>query len=407
MADRRAVVIGAGITGVLVARELLLAGWSVDVLEAKHVGAGSSSRTAAGIRQQFSTPGTVRGMRYSVQFYRRFAAEVEDNTCPIVQNGYLFLHADPDRFDQAKQIVAMQRDAGLTEVQILGPDDLRSRFDWVAADQLVGATYCPTDGFLLPHLIYNDGARRVRELGGRIVGNAPVQAAEGVADRLVAVQTPKGRFAGDLFIDCTNAWTRRTAAVLGAATLPVEPRKRYIWFLARDGDLSPEALRAMPLTISPAGTYFRPENADTLMMGRKLPAEAEPDFTHEDQDRIEDRYSHQGGVDAWPFELWMELTEVFPASEQFAGITATTCGYYAESPDHNPFLGYDPQIGNLMRLVGFSGHGAMMGPFTARVAAALARAGTDIDQVDIDGEAVSVAPFRIDRAFGPREAMVI
>jgi glycine/D-amino acid oxidase-like deaminating enzyme len=51
MVDRKAVVIGAGISGELVARELLRAGWQVEVLEARHVGAGSSSRTAAGIRQ--------------------------------------------------------------------------------------------------------------------------------------------------------------------------------------------------------------------------------------------------------------------------------------------------------------------------------------------------------------------
>ena len=71
--DRSAVCIGGGITGVLAARELLLAGWKVTVLEGRHVGAGSSSRTAAGIRQQFSTPETVRGMRYAVAFYRSFA----------------------------------------------------------------------------------------------------------------------------------------------------------------------------------------------------------------------------------------------------------------------------------------------------------------------------------------------
>ena len=72
MADRRAVCIGGGITGVLTARELRLAGWDVVVLEGRTVGAGSSSRTAAGIRQQFSTPDTVRGMRYAVRFYQAF-----------------------------------------------------------------------------------------------------------------------------------------------------------------------------------------------------------------------------------------------------------------------------------------------------------------------------------------------
>src|SRR5687768_10233900 len=105
MADRSAVCIGGGITGVLTERQLLLAGWDVTVLEGRHVGAGSSSRTAAGIRQQFSTPGTVAGMRYAVAFYRAFQDEVEDHTSPIVQNGYLFLYDDPERWASARRVV--------------------------------------------------------------------------------------------------------------------------------------------------------------------------------------------------------------------------------------------------------------------------------------------------------------
>ena len=112
-------------------------------------------------------------------------------------------------------------------------------------------------------------------------------------------------------------------------------------------------------------------------------------------------------MDAAPFALWMELAEAVPALGEFAGIQATTGGFYATTPDHNPFLGYDRAVQGLVRLVGFSGHGAMMGPFTARVALALAEAGADIPQVDLDGTPVDMAPFAIGRAFDPTETMVI
>src|SRR4051812_9548430 len=102
---KQAVVIGAGITGSLVALRLARAGIDVTVVEARHVGAGSSSRTAAGIRQQFSTPETVLGMRFSVDFYRRFAEEVGSESTAIVQNGYLFLHALAEDWDAARAVV--------------------------------------------------------------------------------------------------------------------------------------------------------------------------------------------------------------------------------------------------------------------------------------------------------------
>lgn len=405
MAERHAVVIGAGITGVLTARQLLLDGWQVTLLEGAHVGAGSSSRTAAGIRQQFSTPGTVWGMRYCVDFYRRFQTEVETGEPVIVQNGYLFLHDDATRWAEACKVVEMQRSVGL-EVDMLDGAALRERFPWVG-EALLGGTHCATDGFLYPHLIYNEGARRVEELGGTLVKKAPVTGCTLSGDRIASVTTPKGTFAADLFVDATNAWTRRLGEVLGADLLEVAPLKRYLWFLARGGPMSADTLAHMPLTIAPTGAYCRPDNADTLLMGKKHDTPPDWAFAYDDQDAIEADYSHDGGIDAKPFELWMELAAVIPDLESFDGFSATTGGYYATTPDHNPFLGFDRKRPNLLRLVGFSGHGAMMAPFTARVATALADAGHDLDAMDLEGTSVPLDAFQIGRAYAHAESMVI
>ncbi len=407
MGDRRAVVIGGGITGALTARELAERGWEVTVLEGAWIGAGSSSRTAAGIRQQFSTPETVRGMRWCVRFYLDWRRHTGSDDVPIVQNGYLFLYDDDEAWAAARVRVEMQRGAGLSEVEALDAGEVRSRWSWVAHPGLRGGTWCPTDGFLHPEVVYQDAIRRARELGARVVQKAPVEGASHAGDRIAAVHTPKGRFEGDLFFDCTNAWTRRTAAALGAEELPVDPLKRYLWFLKRGDTMAPEVLAAMPLTILPSGIYIRPENEDTLLMGRKHAARPEVDFSYEDQDRIESPFGHEDGIDAVPFELWMEAAASVPALEGFEGMAATTSGYYGTTPDHNPFLGYDRVRPNLVRLVGFSGHGAMFGPFTARVAGELADAGGPIEAVELDGERVGLAAFAIGRDFTRSEAMVI
>lgn len=407
MADRHAVCIGGGITGILAARELLLAGWAVTVLESRHLGAGSSSRTAAGIRQQFSTPGTVHGMRYAVSFYRAFAEETEGRVSPIVQSGYLFLYDDESAWQTARSVAAMQRDCGLVEVEDLAHDDLVRRFPWVAPEKLVGGTFCPTDGFLLPHLVYNDGARRVRELGGTIVQGAEVHGTHDRGAIIGAVHTNRGTFEGDLFLDCTNAWTRRTGRALDAEPLEVDPLKRYLWFLQRDGSLTEDALAAMPLVISPSGVYCRPENRGSLLVGKKHDTRPETAFSYEDQDLIEPAFAHDGGVDSVPFSVWAELAEVLPPVGEFAGFSATSCGYYGTTPDHNPFLGYDRRRTNLIRLVGFSGHGAMFGPFTARIARELAEAGRDVATIDIDGHSIDVSAFRIGRTYSHAEQMVI
>src|SRR2546430_7478704 len=95
------VVIGGGATSALIAVRLAECGFRVTVLEKAQVGNGSSSRSAAGIRAQFSTEETVVGMQYSEWWYSHFhdllpsPSDVREQ--PVMrQNGYLFLYETPD-----------------------------------------------------------------------------------------------------------------------------------------------------------------------------------------------------------------------------------------------------------------------------------------------------------------------
>ena len=60
-----------------------------------------------------------------------------------------------------------------------------------------------------------------------------------------------------------------------------------------------------------------------------------------------------------------------------------------------------------MRLVGFSGHGAMFGPFTAAVAVALAETGKSLNSVEIDTGRADLNAFHVNRDFENHEQMVI
>jgi glycine/D-amino acid oxidase-like deaminating enzyme len=402
---RTAVVIGAGITGTLTGHSLRQAGWDVTILEARAIGAGSSSRTAAGIRQQFSTVETVLGMRYAVAFYKDFPARVGGVRAPIRQNGYLFLSRGPRAPIEAR--VRLQHGAGLTEVELLSADEAHARFAWLDPSAFEHATWCPTDGFLFPADVYNEAASALQRAGGTLLQQTPVTAARHENGRIAAVASGERWFPADLFVDATNAWSPRLAQILGGTELTISPLKRYLWFLERAGALSGRALESMPLVVTPGGAYCRPENEDSLLTGWAHDAPSEPAFTYEDQDRIDAAFFHKTGVDSKAYEAWMAIAHSIPPVGDFAGVTATTSGFYATTPDHNPFLGFDPKVPNLLRLVGFSGHGAMFGPFTALVGTRLAEAGRPLDDIDVLGGRASLAPFRLDRQFGAHESMVI
>ena len=402
--SNHAVVIGAGITGLLTTIRLLKEGWKVSVAEARHIGAGSSSRTAAGIRQQFSTPETVVGMRYSVDFYRRFCDEVGGDIKPIVQNGYLFLLKN--NIEAAQQRVEMQKQAGLQEVQFLTPKETQAKFPYVDAQSIVGSTWCPSDGFLRPGIIYGEAAAAAQKLGALLYQKSPINKVRLQGNKIESVRAGEQWLSGDIFIDCTNAWSPRLTALLGGQSLPIAPLKRYLWFIEREGPLTEELMSDMPMIITPSGAYCRPENRQSLMVGWAHDTSAEPSFDHSDQDTIESSFSHKG-FDSRAFEAWEAICEVLPHVEEFNGIDATTSGYYGTTPDHNPFLCYDKFRPNLLHLVGFSGHGAMFGPFSSYAGLKLAEAGQDIDTLELLGTKVSMKAFHADRKFKHSEDMVI
>ncbi len=401
---QRAVVIGAGITGVLVARALRADGWAVTLLDTHHPGAGSSSRTAAGCRQQFSTPSTVRGMRHAMAAYDALGEEI--GTPVLKRHGYLFL-VGPGGRAAAEARVAVQREAGLADVRWVDVDAIAEIGPAVDPARVEGGTWCPSDGFLLPQLVYQEGTRLLRQAGGEVRARAEVVSGTTVGGRLTAVHTVHGPVEGDLFVDATNAWTGRLTQRLQATPLPVQATTRYLWFLARGEAASADDLVRWPMVISPSGTYVRPENRDTLLMGRAVGDAVEDGDLERAQDAVPTQYAHDGGLETAPVSAWMDLAEAMPDLGALGGLTATAGGLYAITPDHNPFLGFDPAIGNLIRLVGFSGHGAMFGPFTAVVGAALAAAGKDLPGITLPEGYVDLQAFHLGRDAAAAESMVI
>ena len=101
------VIIGAGIVACSVAYHLSARGCkNIVVLEkADTEVAGSTARSAAGVRHQFATEVNILLSRYSIERMKRFTAEV-GGEAGLKQIGYLLLVSEPDRWEQYQRSVA-------------------------------------------------------------------------------------------------------------------------------------------------------------------------------------------------------------------------------------------------------------------------------------------------------------
>src|SRR3954452_19071109 len=140
-------VVGAGVIGVAIARELAGRGVDVVVYERNGIGAGASGVQPGGVRQQWRTLIACRLARESAAFYadadERLAAPVPlgFRAC-----GYLFVAPGDEALAGLVASVRVQH-AEAVPSRIVTPEEAAELVPGLRADRIAGASWCAADGF--------------------------------------------------------------------------------------------------------------------------------------------------------------------------------------------------------------------------------------------------------------------
>ena len=361
------VIIGAGIIGASCAWHLASRGLRVVVLEAEAGPAmGSTGKSAAGVRVQFTTEANVRLSMYSLPFYREFESRfgTDIGYRPI---GYLLL-APEARWEQHLESVALQRRLG-APVDVLSPAEAQ-RYVPFDTEGLAGATFGPWDGVIDPHMVTQALLEMARAKDVDVRFRSAVTGIERAASGGWTVTSDRGSLRCEHLVNAAGAWSGAIAGMAGLE-VPVGPKRIQIFLSAPIDDP-----RTYPLTIDLAtGAYLRSEG-DRVLVGLDN-LQQEIGFTEGmDWDWMERVLVT--GVDRFPW--WAEL-----------GIDrkGSWWGYYEVSPDHSPIIGRHPGAPGWIDACGFSGHGIMHAP----------AAGLAVSEMVADGDSATldVSAFRHDR----------
>src|SRR6202046_279286 len=148
------VIIGAGIVGSSIAFHLTEAGCrNVLVIEREtRQGLGSTGKSMGGVRAQFATDVNIRMSLYSIPFLARFE-EATGHPSGYKPRGYLFMATDDAHMNYLRKNIARQQVLGLNNVEMLSPDDIRNVVPQLRSDDIIGGSFCPTDGFVDPESV--------------------------------------------------------------------------------------------------------------------------------------------------------------------------------------------------------------------------------------------------------------
>ena len=403
MTTQDVVIIGAGIAGVSIAEHLLreAPGLKVLLADREHVGAGSTSRSLAAFRHQWSVPAHVAFSTYSALEYERliglgYALEFR-------RNGYLFLYTDPARWQRATERAHRQRLMGV-EVELLDTLD-PARIPCASSIEdvsIIGATWGPRDGFLDPLAVAQAYLEEARTKGLEYRPGWTPTELHG-HEKLTGISFGAERVATSRVVLAAGIWSPSIAESWGLS-LPLMAAKRYIYHSRplRDLDVS-----RWPLVIGDRGQHCRPAEGNTLMLSWEHRPETRatlPDAASlwDEQDVIEPGF----GAAEYGIDVLAELARHLPVLAESVSIRNATSGWYANTIDAKAILGPDPRCSGLYLATGFSGHGIMHGGATGRVIAELLleRSPTLISREDLDRE-FGVEALREGRPRNPIEEM--
>jgi sarcosine oxidase subunit beta len=353
------VIIGGGIVGASIAYQLTKAGCrDVLILEREsHQGKGSTGKSMGGVRAQFSTDVSIRMSLYSIPFFRDFE-EVLGYPSGYRAQGYLLVATNDRHMGYLKTNHARQVTAGLKTVQLLKTEDIVGIVPQLRSDDVIGGTFCSTDGFVDPYSVMTGFTLRAIDQGAKLQTDANVTAMERDSKGIASVQTTQGTVSTRTVVNAAGAWSAHVAKLAGL-DLPVEPLRRMLVPTEPFDKISHGA----PMTVDMStGFHFRPEGLG-LLMAWADPEEKSSFNTNFDRSFVEKVLTL--GVSRLPV---LEEVAVNP-SRAWAGL-------YEMTPDHHPILGPAPGIPGLFLASGFSGHGVMHSPATGKIIADLILTGT-------------------------------
>jgi sarcosine oxidase subunit beta len=342
----------------------------VVLLEKSYLGAGSSGKSGAIVRQHYSNRLTALMAQKSLRVFERFE-EVVGGPPVFTRTGLVLIVNERDRAGLDVN-VKMQQDLGIdvrpVSAQVLADIDPNSRLN---EDEI--AVYEAEAGYVESVQVVASYAEAARREGADIRLGVAVESVVTQGHKIVGVETNEGRYNSDCVVLATGPWAERFGADLGIK-LPVKACRTQVALYRRPPDFG---RRSAVYCDFVQGIYFKPTHGEMIHAGS---------LAGEEINQVVDPDQYNEAADGeWLPVVRQRLSRRYPAMHRSYG----RGGYgalYAITPDWHPILDRLPGLDGGYCAVGFSGHGFKMSPIVGQLMTELI--------VDGKASALDITPLR-------------
>jgi glycine/D-amino acid oxidase-like deaminating enzyme len=367
MENRRVVIIGAGIIGSAIARNLSRHGIDVTVVERGATAGGTSSSGEGNLLVSDKGPGAELELaQYSLRLWRELSSELAEEVgahFPSIEfehKGGVVAAFGSSESEALGLFAQSQRRAGV-DARPLSVDEALE-LEPNLSSKITSAMYYPEDAQVQPAIATEALLASARAAGARVLVGTEVLGAECDSQgRLVGVRTSEGNIVADDVVVAAGPWSGLVAGLLGG-NLSVFPRKGFLLVTSR----------------MPASVFHKVYDADYVgAVGsddHELQTSTVIESTASGTVLIGSSRQHVGFDNALDVEALRQMAiravRLMP-SLSGASIIRAYSGFRPFALDHLPVIGPDNQVPGLWYAAGHEGAGIGLAPATAALLASL------------------------------------
>jgi 4-methylaminobutanoate oxidase (formaldehyde-forming) len=221
-----AVVIGGGVIGSSVAYHLAKLGWSdVVQLERNKFSCGTTWHAAGLVGTMRANESQARLCEYSMAVLAGLEAETGQST-GFKQVGSLTIAHSVARFEELKRVAAMNNAFGVTRVDIVTPEEIKSIYPYLETGDLLGGSWVAQDGSASPVDITQAFIKGARARGALCLEGVRVTGITRANGRVTGVITDQGEIQADFVVNCGGLWGREIGRMAGV-NVPLHACEHY------------------------------------------------------------------------------------------------------------------------------------------------------------------------------------
>ena len=208
------IIIGSGVIGNAAAYYLACKGRKVIVLEGSdNIGNGGSSRNGGGVRQSGRDPRELEMVMWGIQNLWPHLHEELDADVEYVQKGNLRLGKTAAHMQILQKLTDSAVKCGL-DVRMIDAQEVR-RINPYLSEEVIGASWCPTDGHANPMKTTLAYYRKARTLGVRFITGEKVVRLEKIHGKLRKVITEKNVYEAEKVLVAAGYESREIIRTVG------------------------------------------------------------------------------------------------------------------------------------------------------------------------------------------------